>query len=58
MKNKENGIYFFVIDGEITINDQRLSERDGMGLWDISQINFVAEARSRVLVMEVPLEIN
>ena len=58
LKNKENGIYFFVIDGEITINDQQLSERDGMGLWDISQINFVAEARSRVLVMEVPLEIN
>ena len=58
LKNKENGIYFFVIDGEITINDQQLLERDGMGLWDISQINFVAEARSRVLVMEVPLEIN
>ena len=58
LKNKENGIYLFIIDGEIKINDQLLSKRDGMGLWNLSQINFEAEANSRVLVMEVPLTIN
>tara|TARA_B100001094_G_C18145883_1_gene780665 strand:+ start:866 stop:1744 length:879 start_codon:yes stop_codon:yes gene_type:complete len=58
LNDKENGIYLFVIDGEININDQRLSKRDGMGLWNLSQINFEAKAKSRVLVMEVPLTIN
>ena len=58
LNDKENGIYLFVIDGEININDQRLSKRDGMGLWNLSQINFEAKAKSRVLVMEVPLIIN
>ena len=58
LNEKENGIYLFVIDGEININDQRLSKRDGMGLWNLSQINFEAKAKSRVLVMEVPLTIN
>ena len=58
LNDKENGIYLFVIDGEININDQRLSKRDGMGLWNLSQINFDAEANSRLLVMEVPLTIN
>ena len=58
LNDKENGIYLFVIDGEININNQRLSKRDGMGLWNLSQINFEAEANSRVLVMEVPLTIN
>ena len=57
LKNKENGVYLFIIDGEIKINDQLLSERDGMGLWNLSQIKFEAEANSRVLVMEVPLTI-
>ena len=58
LKIKENGIYLFIIDGEIKINDQLLSKRDGMGLWNLSQINFEAEANSRLLVMEVPLTIN
>ena len=58
LNDKENGIYLFVIDGEININDQRLSKRDGMGLWNLSQINFEAKANSRLLVMEVPLTIN
>ena len=56
LNDKENGIYLFVIDGEININNQRLSKRDGMGLWNLSQINFEAEANSRLLVMEVPLK--
>ena len=58
LNDKENGIYLFVIDGEININDQRLSKRDGMGLWNLSQINFEAKANTRLLVMEVPLTIN
>jgi redox-sensitive bicupin YhaK (pirin superfamily) len=58
LNDKENGIYLFVIDGEININEQQLSKRDGMGLWNLSQINFEAKAKSRVLVMEVPLTIN
>ena len=58
LNDRENGIYLFVIDGEININDQRLSKRDGMGLWNLSQINFEAKANTRLLVMEVPLTIN
>ena len=58
LRSKGNGIYFFVIEGEVNINDQELSKRDGMGLWDIDKINFVAKANSKILLMEVPLEIN
>ena len=58
LKSKGNGIYFFVIEGEVNINDQQLSKRDGMGIWEIDKINFEAKANSKILLMEVPLEIN
>ncbi|MCH1612936.1 MAG: pirin family protein, partial [Flavobacteriales bacterium] len=58
LRSKENGIYFFVIEGEVNINDQELSKRDGMGIWDIDQISFEAKANSKILLMEVPLTIN
>jgi redox-sensitive bicupin YhaK (pirin superfamily) len=58
LRSKENGIYFFVIEGEVNINDKELSKRDGMGIWDIDQISFEAKANSKILLMEVPLTIN
>ena len=58
LKSKGNGIYFFIIDGEVNINDQQLFKRDGIGMWEIDQINFEAKANSKILLMEVPLEIN
>ena len=58
LKSKGNGIYFFVIEGEVNINDQQLSKRDGIGIWEIDKINFEAKANSKILLMDVPLEIN
>ena len=58
LRSKGNGIYFFVIEGEVNINDQQLSKRDGMGIWEIDKISFEAKPNSKVLLMEVPLTIN
>ena len=58
LRRNGNGIYFFVIEGEVNINDQVLSKRDGMGIWEIDQISFEAKANSKILLMEVPLTIN
>src|SRR5207244_3057294 len=32
LKNTEDGVYVFVINGEVTVNGQQLSTRDGMGI--------------------------
>ena len=58
LRRNGNGIYFFVIEGEVNINDQQLSKRDGMGIWEMDQISFEAKANSKILLMEVPLTIN
>lgn len=52
---KSNGVYFFVLDGSITISDELLEKRDALGLTDVDSIELVAAVDSKVLVIEVPL---
>jgi redox-sensitive bicupin YhaK (pirin superfamily) len=56
--NKQgNGMYFFVLEGEIEVEGQKLSKRDGFGIWDINKINVKSFSNSRVLLMEVPMSV-
>ena len=52
---KENGVYFFIIDGSLKIDDDELSTRDGLGVEGSDQFMLKAYGASEVLVMEVPL---
>lgn len=56
IKKKGNGVYAFVIKGDISINNQALNERDGLGLWDIDKLSIKANSQdAEVLLMEVPM---
>ena len=55
LKQKENGVYAFVIKGDITINGENLQERDGMGIWNIDKLDIKANSQAEVLLMEVPM---
>jgi len=57
LKKEGNGVYAFVLEGEIEIEGQKLETRDGIGLWDTHEIQVSAQAASRVLLMEVPMEL-
>lgn len=57
LKDKENGVYAFILDGEVTIEGQQLGKRDGFGLWNTDKINLTANSNARVLLMEVPMNI-
>jgi len=50
----ENGLYFFVIEGQITIGSYELERRDGLGLKGAPE-NIVARSRAQVMCIEVPL---
>lgn len=50
-----NGVYAFVLEGDITINGQKLNRRDGLGLWEIDKITLSADSDSEVLLIEVPM---
>jgi redox-sensitive bicupin YhaK (pirin superfamily) len=57
LKKEGNGVYIFVINGEITVGDQKLNNRDGFGIWDVSEINILADTNAEVLVMDVPMKV-
>ncbi len=50
-----NGVYAFILDGEVEIEGQKLSKRDGFGIWNVEAFSFKSISESRVLLMEVPM---
>ena len=57
LKEKANGVYAFVLEGDVTIAGQELNKRDGFGVWDTSSISITATTDAKVLLMEVPMEV-
>lgn len=55
MHDDKNGIYIFVIEGEITAADTNVHMRDALGVWDTSHMSIHAEKESDVLVIEIPM---
>jgi hypothetical protein len=51
-----NGVYVFLIDGEVEVNGQILKERDALGIWGEEKIDLNFKKDSRVLLVEVPME--
>jgi len=50
-----NGVYVFVIDGVAKIEDTTLNKRDALAVYDTSSLTIETEAKSRLLLIEVPM---
>lgn len=55
LKKPGNGVYAFIIDGNVTINDQSLFKRDAIGIWDVDKLNVTAVTNAQILLIEVPM---
>ncbi|MCV9386414.1 pirin family protein [Reichenbachiella ulvae] len=57
LKQKEsNGVYLFVLEGEVAVDQKTLGKRDALGIWDTTDFSISSNANSRVLLMEVPMK--
>lgn len=56
LKDKSNGVYVFVLEGDINIEGQKLNKRDGFGIWETDEISFTADSDTKLLLMEVPMK--
>ncbi|MFC4817885.1 pirin family protein [Flavobacterium sp. GCM10023249] len=56
-KKEGNGLYVFVLNGDVTVNGHALNTRDGFGIWDVDNVSIKANSAAEVLLMEVPMEI-
>jgi redox-sensitive bicupin YhaK (pirin superfamily) len=55
LHRKGNGVYAFVIEGDVTINGQKLNRRDGLGIKETDSIEVIADSDAKILLMEVPV---
>ena len=51
-----NGLYVFVIEGEIEVSGQILSNRDAIGVYDTEEVLIKAEADCKLIIIEVPMK--
>jgi redox-sensitive bicupin YhaK (pirin superfamily) len=58
LHDKKNGVYAFVLEGEVNISGQDLEKRDGYGVWDTDSISISASKDAKVLLMDVPMQMN
>jgi redox-sensitive bicupin YhaK (pirin superfamily) len=57
LKDKKNGVYFFVIEGDVKVAGLDLNRRDGLGVEETDDIEIIAGADTRLLIMEVPMQV-
>ena len=55
MHQSHAGVYIFVIEGEVKVDDTVLSRRDGMGVYDTHSFELETLEDSHILLMEVPM---
>ena len=49
------GVYLYVIDGDVTVNDERMTTGDAAKIWDESEIRSTAAALSELILVDVGL---
>ena len=57
LKKSGNGVYVFVLEGEVTVAGQVLGRRDGLGIEGTDSFELEAGRNARLLVMEVPMSL-
>ncbi|MET0393877.1 MAG: pirin family protein [Chitinophagaceae bacterium] len=55
LKDEHNGVYAFVIDGDVTINGEKLERRDAISMAEAGKLDIKADSDAEVLLMEVPM---
>ena len=56
LNKKNTGVYIFVLEGSINVQDVPLSRRDGIGVWEVEETLIRSVSGSSVLAIEVPVE--
>ena len=56
LKKEGNGVYAFILSGNVTINGQELETRDGFGIWNMNSLDIKATSEAEFLLMEIPMQ--
>ena len=53
-----NGVYVFVLEGEVEIDSNRLNKRDALGISETGNFVIKANTAAQLLAIEVPMQLN
>lgn len=54
VKEKNAGVYVFLVRGGLRVCDETLEERDALGIWEVDEVDSVALGDAELLLIEVP----
>lgn len=54
-KSKNKGLYIFIIDGRVQVNETVLNSRDAIGISEIESLHIKSIKDSKIIVVEVPM---
>lgn len=55
LNKKDNGVYLFVLSGDLTVDGNLLNTRDAIGMTDFETLDIKANTDAEFLLMEVPM---
>lgn len=55
LHSPNNGVYLMNINGNFSVNENSLSERDAIGIWETEELLLTSNENSRILLIEVPM---
>ncbi|AUP81449.1 pirin family protein [Flavivirga eckloniae] len=55
VKNENNGLYIFVVEGSIAVEGNTLENRDAVGVWGTDATKITSNENSKVIIVEVPM---
>lgn len=55
LHGENKGIYVFLLEGKVQVEDEVLEKRDGAGFWETERISLTALENAEVLLIEVPM---
>jgi hypothetical protein len=58
IRSSNNGVYVFVLEGQVSIEGQELAKRDGLGIWETDAFRIKADEDAKILLMDVPMQLN
>lgn len=56
LKSKHNGVYVFVVDGEVKVGEHSLLKRDAIGVYETDNFSINSNKNSELIVIEVPMK--
>ncbi|MDO8624157.1 MAG: pirin family protein [bacterium] len=56
IRKEGNGLYVFVIEGTVNIENYGLEDRDALGITEASEVKIASTTSARLLLFEVPLQ--